>query len=354
MADFLVRRDDLRTTAVQEGAAAALRAGEARLRVERFGFTANNVTYGAFGEQMGYWRFFPAPDGWGRIPVWGFGEVVESQAEGIEPGRRFYGYFPMSSTVTMQPRPWGGGFEDAAEHRAELPATYNRYFEATPQAGFAPEHDAATAVMRPLFMTGWLIAQRLKGDGATVALASASSKTAYSAAYALNQLDEAPQVIGRTSAGNAAFVESLGFYDSVLTYDDVDELPRGDALRYVDMAGDADLRRRVHEHLGDDLSASIVVGATHWDHASLDATGGPLPGPAPEFFFAPAVLDRLSAEMGAGELQRRIGADWIAFLEPLSAILEIEETSGPDAVERVYRAFLDGSADPRKGHVLNL
>ena len=78
------------------------------------------------------------------------------------------------------------------------------------------------------------------------------------------------------------------------------------------------------------------------------------PGPAPEFFFAPAVLDRLSAEMGAGELQRRIGADWIAFLVPLSAILEIEETSGPDAVERVYRAFLDGSADPRKGHVLNL
>src|SRR5436190_4173021 len=185
MADFLVRRDDLRTTRVDDDVdEAPLNDGDARLRVERFGFTANNVTYGAFGEQMGYWRFFPAPDGWGRIPVWGFGEVVESQAEGIEPGRRFYGYFPMSSTVTMQPRPWGGGFEDAAEHRAELPATYNRYFEATPQAGFAPEHDAATAVMRPLFMTGWLIAQRLKGDGATVALASASSKTAYSAAYA--------------------------------------------------------------------------------------------------------------------------------------------------------------------------
>ena len=104
MADFLVRRDDLRTTRVDDPDDVALNDGEARLRVERFGFTANNVTYGAFGEQMGYWRFFPAADGWGRIPVWGFGEVIESQAADIEPGQRFYGYFPMSSTATMRPR----------------------------------------------------------------------------------------------------------------------------------------------------------------------------------------------------------------------------------------------------------
>ena len=50
-----------------------------QLRVERFGLTANNVTYGAFGDQLGYWQFFAAPEGWGRIPVWGFGEVVASR-----------------------------------------------------------------------------------------------------------------------------------------------------------------------------------------------------------------------------------------------------------------------------------
>jgi hypothetical protein len=355
MTDFLVRRDDLRTTRVDEAEDAALGDGEARLRVERFGFTANNVTYGAFGEQMGYWRFFPAPEGWGRIPVWGFGEVVESRAAGIEPAQRFYGYFPMSSTATMQPRAGGAGFEDAAEHRAGLPATYNRYFAATPEAGFAPEHDAANAVMRPLFMTGWLIAQHLAPRGAApVALASASSKTAYATAYALNQLDDAPPVIGLTSGRNADFVRSLGFYDTVLTYDEADQLPRGEALRYVDMAGDPDLRRRVHEHLGDDLGASIVVGATHWDHAALDTGGGPLPGPQPEFFFAPAVAEKLAGELGPAELQRRIGADWLTFLEPLSGILEISEHAGPEAAERIYRSFLDGTADPRRGHVLNL
>jgi hypothetical protein len=118
------------------------------------------------------------------------------------------------------------------------------------------------------------------------------------------------------------------------------------------MSGDPGLRRAVHEQLGDDLQASIVVGATHWDQASLG--GDPLPGPAPEFFFAPAVIDQLAAELGATELQRRIGADWLTFLEPLASILEIEAASGPEAVERVYRSFLDGTADPRKGHVLNL
>src|SRR3954454_21774604 len=124
MADFLVRRDDLRTTRVDDDVdEAPLNDGEARLRVERFGFTANNVTYAAFGEQMGYWRFFPAEDGWGRIPVWGFGAVVESQAPGIDPGDRFYGYFPMASTATLRPQPTASGFEDAAGHRASLPAT---------------------------------------------------------------------------------------------------------------------------------------------------------------------------------------------------------------------------------------
>src|SRR3954452_4227203 len=99
MADFLVRRDDLRTTRVAgDEDERPLDDGEARLRVERFGFTANNITYGAFGEAMGYWRFFPAEDGWGRIPVWGFGEVSDSQAPDVEPGQRFYGYFPMASS----------------------------------------------------------------------------------------------------------------------------------------------------------------------------------------------------------------------------------------------------------------
>ena len=76
--------------------------GAVELHVDRFGFTTNNVTYGLWGDVFSYWKFFPAPDGWGQIPVWGFGEVTSSGVDGIAVGERFYGYFAMSDAVSLQ------------------------------------------------------------------------------------------------------------------------------------------------------------------------------------------------------------------------------------------------------------
>jgi hypothetical protein len=61
-----VGRDDLSRTALIEGAAPEIGAGEALLRVDRVGLTANNVTYAVLGESFRYWDFFPAEPGWGR------------------------------------------------------------------------------------------------------------------------------------------------------------------------------------------------------------------------------------------------------------------------------------------------
>ena len=83
--------------------AAASRAGQALLRVDTFGLTANNVTYAVMGEAMSYWDFFPAEDGWGRVPMWGFAEVERSEADGVEPGTRVYGYLPPSSHLLVHP-----------------------------------------------------------------------------------------------------------------------------------------------------------------------------------------------------------------------------------------------------------
>ena len=55
-----------------------LAAGEAMIKVDRFGLTANNITYGVAGDMIGYWQFFPAEAGWGRIPVWGTGTVIDA------------------------------------------------------------------------------------------------------------------------------------------------------------------------------------------------------------------------------------------------------------------------------------
>jgi hypothetical protein len=97
--DFQVRRDDLRTTRFVESDAARLApaAGQALLRVDRFAFTANNVTYAVAGDQLSYWSFFPAERGWGRIPVWGYADVVASRCAGVAEGARYYGYYPMST-----------------------------------------------------------------------------------------------------------------------------------------------------------------------------------------------------------------------------------------------------------------
>ena len=56
----------------------AISDGEALLRVDRVGVTANNVTYALMGVAMHYWDFFPTKAGWGLVPLWGFGEVMAS------------------------------------------------------------------------------------------------------------------------------------------------------------------------------------------------------------------------------------------------------------------------------------
>ena len=87
---FTVGRNDLRRTAWQERPAEPLTDGAVRLRIDRFALTANNITYGAFGEGMSYWSFFPTGDAsTGCIPVWGFATVSESRHEGVAVGERF-------------------------------------------------------------------------------------------------------------------------------------------------------------------------------------------------------------------------------------------------------------------------
>ena len=61
--DFLVKRDDLKTFSFEPSPRAEdvdLADGEVLLKVDRFAFTANNVTYGVVGDRFSYWDFFPA------------------------------------------------------------------------------------------------------------------------------------------------------------------------------------------------------------------------------------------------------------------------------------------------------
>ncbi|MDC0148705.1 DUF2855 family protein, partial [Alphaproteobacteria bacterium] len=98
MSEFQTFKSDLTKSRIVEtdpaAALANLKNGDVLVRIERFAFTANNVTYGAAGDTIGYWNFFPATDNesgeWGCLPVWGFADITASKVEGLEIGERLF------------------------------------------------------------------------------------------------------------------------------------------------------------------------------------------------------------------------------------------------------------------------
>jgi hypothetical protein len=212
-----IRKDHLPTTRWHERADEPLAPGQVRVRIDRFALTSNNITYAAFGEAMNYWRFYPTgEEGWGVIPVWGFATVVESTHPEVPVGERVYGYFPMASHTVLTPvRVSAGGWADGAPHRAELHPVYNQLTRCATDPFYTPDTEDVQALLRPLFITSWLIDDFLADNdffGARVMLlSSASSKTAYGTAFQLAQR-EGIEVVGLTSPGNVAFCESLGCY----------------------------------------------------------------------------------------------------------------------------------------------
>ncbi len=361
---FLVRRDNLRETRVEDDppdASCALAEGEARLAIGPFALTANNITYAAFGDVMRYWQFFPAPEGWGCIPVWGFADVSESRAAGVEVGQRLYGYFPMATHLVVQPaRIAAHGFVDGAAHRRELPAIYNQLLRCDADPGYRSEREGVQALLRPLFSTSFLVDDFLAEAGffaaRQVLLSSASSKTAYGTAFCLARRAGRPvRLVGLTSPANLEFTRALGCYDQVLTYDALATLAADVPSLYIDFSADAKLRRAVHEHFAGTLTYSCAVGGTHWQELGPSAD---LPGPKPTLFFAPAQAEKRRAEWGPGGLLQRIGEAWTAFMVPVTEghppWLEVVSGRGAEAVHATYTRLLDGSIPAREGHVLTL
>jgi hypothetical protein len=358
---FAVGRTDLRRTAWLETAATALAPGQVRLTIDRFALTSNNITYGAFGETMHYWDFFPSGDPeLGCIPVWGFATVRESRAEGVAVGERFYGYWPMADEVVLGPvRAGGSGFVEQAPHRSALPDAYNRYLRCSTDQFYRPDQEALIALLRPLFITSFLIDDFLADNdffGArTLLVSSASSKTAYGLAFCLSRrghAEDAPKTIGLTSPGNVEFTRSLGCYEQTVLYRDIPTMATDTRAVYVDMSGDAAVRAAVHGHWQDQLAYSCSVGGTHWE-----ALGGGkgLPGPRPVLFFAPAQIKK-RAEDGRG--MQGLAEAWALFVARVADVdrpwLRVVAGEGRDAVLATYEALLEGRVPGDEGRILSL
>ena len=352
-------RSDLTRSRIVAAALPALGDGEVRLAIESFSVTANNVTYAVVGDAFGYWNFFPAnaqPMGeWGVVPMWGHAVVEASNHPGLEVGERVYGYLPMATHLDVLPgNVTAGGFSDAAAHRLPMSPIYNQYSRLAADPEHDPAREAERMIFGPLFKTGFLIESMMRREqwfGAEALLCtSASSKTAMSLASVAR--DQSPQIkrIGLTSAGNVAFVQAGGFYDEVLAYDQVADLPQVPSV-LVDFAGNAAIIHAVHSALDAQLKYSCTVGATHVG-AGFGQQNGGLPGPKPVLFFAPDHAVAAIKELGPKGFGEAVGASWVKFLREAGGAVRTDCRSGLAAAEAAFADILSGSADPAVGVIV--
>lgn len=353
--DFLVNKTDWSQHRFDDAPVPEITDGQALFHVDRFAFTANNITYAVTGDMLGYWRFFPAPDGWGRLPTMGYADVVESKHPDVAVGTRCFGFYPMSRYVVIEPSSVGaGGIVDGSAHRAGIAIGYNTYNPTEGDALYVTEHEDALMLLRGIFLTSFLAEDFIDDRGfgqQAVLISSASSKTSIALAHCVSARGCAG-AIGLTSDRNIEFVRELGCYDEVVTYDQVSSLSAAAPVVFVDMAGSSALRRTVHEHFGNQLKHSCSVGATHWEEAGGEDEN--LPGPKPEFFFAPSQAQKRSGDWGAEEFQRRLAAGWKRFHTFSEGWLSVQRGRGRSAVEQVYEDTLAGRTEPQHGHVLSL
>jgi hypothetical protein len=362
-----IRRSSIGEAEVHDEPQTALVDGQIRLRVDRFAVTANNISYAGAGDLLGYWDFFPSSDPtvWGRVPAVGYAEIVESRNADLAVGGRYHGWFPMAETVTFTATATRDGFRDDGAHRQAHAPIYRSYTrtDLDPLHDDAPDGEDRHALLRVLLLTGFLADEFFADSGGATAegappffgaeqviVLSASSKTAIGFSQRAAKRDGLA-VVGLTSAANAEFVRSLGFSDSVVTYDSIDDpdtgIPLVDSV-VIDMAGNPNVLAAVHQRLGDRIKHSMMIGRSHHD-AVATAAPAPLPGPAPQFFFAPSELDRLVDGWGAAEYRRRTTEATHEFIEASRAWMTVDERRGPDGPASAWASIHAGEVTPDVG-----
>jgi hypothetical protein len=355
--ELWVQRSDLRKTKLVEREAPALADGEIRLAIDKFGLTANNVTYALTGDLIGYWKFYPAEGEWGKVPVWGFADVIESRCADIAVGERVWGFLPMATQVVLQPgKVEAARFRDFAPHRKALPGLYNEYHRTANDAPFLKQMENERCLLFPLFATSFILYDYLIAHdffGAEqVLIGSASSKTGFGLAHLLHHDANVKQrVIGLTSPGNVAFVERLQVCDQVVAYADVDRLDASKSVAFVDMAGSGALIDAVHAHFRENVKESCVVGATHWE---AQRHKGTVPGAKPTLFFAPSHIARREKEWGPGAVLMKAFAASAKIAQGVASHLEVTQVRGAAAVEQQYLALVNNQVPPSRGLMLSM
>ena len=348
-----VRKSDPAVSTLSDQPVVPLAAGAARLRVESFALTANNVTYAVFGDAMSYWQFFPATDDWGIAPVWGHGVVESSNCPELAVGERVYGFLPAATHLDVLPGQVSAAqFTDISAHRRPMSPFYNQYARLQADPEHDPAHEDARMIFGPLFKTGFLLEgfyRRNDWFGAQqVVMTSASSKTALALAYCARIGSPRIHRVGLTSPAHLDFVHESGLYDEVLPYDAVDSVAAVPSVS-VDFAGNAGVLRAIHTRLPE-LRYSSTVGRTHVGAPA--GNGDPLPGPSPLLFFAPSEAVEAIKALGAEGFTDAVAQAWAGFVSQTALFFGVEHRDGLAAARDAFATILAGRQSPDTGVVI--
>lgn len=353
---FLVNKQNLSETRQSEADLPDLNDGQVLFKIERYAFTANNITYAVCGESLRYWDFFPADDAaWGIIPVWGYGEVADSKWDAAQIGERFYGYFPTSDFLVVEPGKANAlGFADASAHRQKLAAVYNFYTNLSADNYYDDDAADYIPLLKPLFATAFLLYHFLRDaeffNTEQIITTSASSKTALALAFMLrqNRAADGKTIIGLTSNANAEFLRSTGYFDRIVTYDEAESLPTLRAVA-IDFAGNAALLHRIAAKLGDNLAYISRIGITDW---KADKAFDDLPNV--HGFFAPTHIAARQKEWGALKTAELINGALAEFIGETKQQIEIRHVNGFGELPGFYAEMLNGRIDPKIGCIVKI
>ncbi|KAF9225735.1 hypothetical protein BS17DRAFT_777592 [Gyrodon lividus] len=370
------------------------------IKVDRFGYSANNVTYQALGEvpHFRYFDFHEAPEDTGTsvsprthgvTPVWGFGTVVSSTHVAVQIGERVYGYFAPTRYLLLPISPLDVNQFAFFVSRPHLPPDRRPYNQITrcssdPLYDPSPEVEDLTMLYRPLFWTSfwcedWINFSQHRGGATRVLISSASAKTAFCLAYllrkrTLNSGDNSPgrQIIGLTSKKNIEFTKRLGLYDHVLEYEGFQTTTTmnkpSQKWIYIDVAGNEDLNIRVFSHFSSDsrfdlvgtialgltnlLPSSKSVSAAKWSANDFSSQRAPS---TLEQFFMPEWLAVRKKQLSVAEITRLQKDAWFGFMQDCRTWgVTLRRVSGAEGVKRAYGEVIRSGIPPSQGFIWSM
>lgn len=185
------------------------------------------------------------------------------------------------------------------------------------------------------------------------------SVTALGTAFAFKrQQRETPKLIGLKSHKNLPFFHSLGIYDQVLSYDQVDQIETGVNTVNLNFSGDYDIIRRVHRHLEHDLVLSLNIGLAHWENvdsaADLLSPQPGVVGPMPMPFLMFNRIIEVEAKWGGDQLQDRFQQNLEPFLKFVGCHMKLLTGKGDTDVTRLCGKVLNKRVAPDEGVLLSV